>query len=163
MTRPMEGNPGQSWIEDSGFQYLSVELGFWIPIVTGIPDSFRCILDSVNLRIVDSIIKIFPDSRFHKQTFPRFQNPLCGAIRHFVASTHHPHQWTVEQVTRLGIITLLQLNSSEGHTVIRKARPMIGLTRRNFSACSRGTNTDWFLNTLKYWSLSRLIQSLFSR
>ena len=29
------------------------------------------------------------------------------------------------------------------HIVIRKARPMIGLTRRNFSACSRGTNTDW--------------------
>ena len=36
------------------------------------------------------------------------------------------------------------------HIVIRKARPMIGLTRRNFSDCSRGTNTNTILNTLKY-------------
>ena len=36
---------------DSGFQVLvpdfqSVELGFWIAIVSGIPDSLSCILDS---------------------------------------------------------------------------------------------------------------------
>ena len=39
---------------DSGFQYLSVELGFWIPIVSGIPDSLSCSPDSIS--------KIFPDS-----------------------------------------------------------------------------------------------------
>ena len=31
---------------DSGFQTLSVELGFWIPILSGIPDSLSCIPDS---------------------------------------------------------------------------------------------------------------------
>ena len=61
-------NPRHSWIRDStswdyGFQLLdsgslSVELGFWIPIVSGVPDSLTCI----------------QDSRFHKQTFHRFWN-----------------------------------------------------------------------------------------
>ena len=32
--------------EDFGFQSLSVELGFSIPIVIEIPDSMSCILDS---------------------------------------------------------------------------------------------------------------------
>jgi len=46
---PMKGNPRQSWILDStpwisdstgtGFQSLSVEPGFWVPIVSGISDS----------------------------------------------------------------------------------------------------------------------------
>ena len=54
---------------DSGFQLLdsksfSVELGFRIPIVGGIPDSYSCIPDSKA-----------QDSGFHKQTFPRFRNP----------------------------------------------------------------------------------------
>ena len=35
--RPMEGNPRHS---------LSVELGLWIPIVSGTPDSLSCSLDS---------------------------------------------------------------------------------------------------------------------
>jgi len=43
----------------TGFQHLSVELGFWIPIVSGIPDSLSCIPDSKT-----------PDSGFHKQKFP---------------------------------------------------------------------------------------------
>ena len=30
-------------IPGTGFQYLSVELGFWIPVVSGIPDSLSCI------------------------------------------------------------------------------------------------------------------------
>ena len=54
---------------DSRFQELdsgsfSVELKFRIPIVSGIPDSLNCILDSKAL-----------DSGFHKQKFPRFRNP----------------------------------------------------------------------------------------
>ena len=46
-------------IPDTGFQYLSVELGFRIPFVSGIPDSFSCIPDSKT-----------QDSGFHKQNFP---------------------------------------------------------------------------------------------
>ena len=34
------------WIPGTGFQSLSVERGFWIPIVSGIPDSLSCIPDS---------------------------------------------------------------------------------------------------------------------
>ena len=52
------------WIPRSGFQipgtvfqYLSVELGFWTPIVSGIPDSMSCIPDSI-------LSKIFPVSGF---------------------------------------------------------------------------------------------------
>ena len=62
---------------DSGFQVLdsksfSVDLGFRIPIVSGIPDSYSCIPDSkaqdsgFNKKkisnIPDSIYKNFPDS-----------------------------------------------------------------------------------------------------
>ena len=51
---------------DSGFQVLrsslfSVELGFWIPIISGNPDSLKCILDSKA-----------QDSKFHKPNFPCF-------------------------------------------------------------------------------------------
>ena len=66
-----QGNPRQSWILDRGFripgnwfQSLWVELGFWIPVVHGIPDSLNCIPDSKA-----------QDSRFHKQNFPGFGNP----------------------------------------------------------------------------------------
>ena len=56
--------------EDFGFQSLSVELGFWIPIVSEIPDSMSCILDSEA-----------QDSGFHKQIFPDsgIENPLHWA------------------------------------------------------------------------------------
>ena len=61
------------WIPRSGFQipgtvfqYLSVELGFWTPIVSGIPDSMSCIPDS-KIR----------DSGFHiKQNFSGFRIPV---------------------------------------------------------------------------------------
>ena len=46
---------------DSGFQYLSLELGFWIPVVSGILDSLSCIPDSKD-----------QDSGFHKQKFLGF-------------------------------------------------------------------------------------------
>ena len=71
---------------DSGFHLLdsrsfSVELGFRIRIVSGIPDSYTCIPDSKA-----------QDSGFHKQKFPRFriQNakifriPLHGATKSWV-------------------------------------------------------------------------------
>ena len=45
-------------IPGTGFQYLWLELGFWIPIVSGIPDSLSCIPDYKT-----------QDSGFHKQNF----------------------------------------------------------------------------------------------
>ena len=61
-------NPhGGFWIPDTGFQYSSVVLGFWIPIFSGIPDSLRRIADSKT-----------QDSGFHKLKFPRFQNGANG-------------------------------------------------------------------------------------
>ena len=57
-------------IPDTGFQSLTVELGFWIPIVSGIPDSFSCISDSTAL-----------DSRSHKQNFRRFWIPQAKISR----------------------------------------------------------------------------------
>ena len=52
-------------IPGTGFQSLSVELGFWIPIVSEIPDSMSCIPDSKTR-----------DSGFHKQNFPGFRMNL---------------------------------------------------------------------------------------
>ena len=52
------------WIPDPGFQSLLVELGFWITIVSGIPDSLSCIPD----------LKA-QDSEFHKQKILGFWNP----------------------------------------------------------------------------------------
>ena len=46
---------------DSGFQSLSVELGSWIPILSGIPDSLSCIPY---------------DSGFHRQNFPNSRIPV---------------------------------------------------------------------------------------
>ena len=62
------------WIPDSSYcipNYLSVELGSWIPIVSGIPDSLSCIPDSKA-----------QDFGFHKQKFPNstIRIPLRGAI-----------------------------------------------------------------------------------
>ena len=57
-------------IPDTGFQSLTVELGFWIPNVSGIPDSFSCISDSTAL-----------DSRPHKQNFRRFWIPQAKISR----------------------------------------------------------------------------------
>ena len=56
-------------IAGTGFHSLSVELGFWIPIASGIPDFFMsCIPDSTS--------KFFSDfGRFHKPNFSGFQNP----------------------------------------------------------------------------------------
>ena len=61
-------------IPGTGFQFLSVELEFWISIVSGIPDSLSCFPDSKA-----------QDSRFHQQKFPDSEIliPLHGAISSF--------------------------------------------------------------------------------
>ena len=55
--------------KDSGFQepasdFMSVELGFCIPVVSGIPDSFSCIPYSKAKNSSNSTSKNFPDSGF---------------------------------------------------------------------------------------------------
>ena len=59
---------GSVQISGTGFQYLSVELGFRIPIVSGIPDSLSCIPDSKA-----------KDFWLHEQNFPGFRNPINGS------------------------------------------------------------------------------------
>ena len=61
---------------DSIFQSFSVELGFWIPFLSGIPDSLSCILGSKaqdsgfneqnfpGIRILQAKISHIPESRF---------------------------------------------------------------------------------------------------
>ena len=57
-------NPGGGFrIPDTGFQYLSVDLGFWILIVSWVPDSLSCIPDYKT-----------QNSGFHKKKFPGFRN-----------------------------------------------------------------------------------------
>ena len=55
------------WIPGTGFRSSSVEIGFRIVIVCGIPNSLSCIVDSKRPRILDSTKKTFPASGFHKQ------------------------------------------------------------------------------------------------
>ena len=58
------------WIPDTEFQSLLVKLGFWITIVSGIPDSSSCIPD----------LKA-QDSEFHKQKVPGFRIPQAKNSR----------------------------------------------------------------------------------
>ena len=68
----MKGNSIQSWILDSTPRItnsrfripwsLSVKLGFWIPIVSGIPDSLSCIPDFKDQDFGFHKQKISPDS-----------------------------------------------------------------------------------------------------
>ena len=64
-------------IPDIGFQSLSVELGLWIPIICGIPDSLSCILysgfQSLGFQISQPKYSLIPDST--NKNFPRFRNP----------------------------------------------------------------------------------------
>ena len=53
------------WISGTGFQSFLVEHGFWIPILSGIPDSLSCIPDSKT-----------QDSGFHKENI--YQIPESG-------------------------------------------------------------------------------------
>ena len=69
---------------------MSVEVGLWIQIVSGIPDSLSCILDS-KPRIPDSTATF---SRFlipEKKHFPYsgIRIPLLGTIFHMVTVFGH--------------------------------------------------------------------------
>ena len=64
-------------VSDSGFcisASLSMELGFRIPMVSAIPVSLSCIMDSKTQDSRFHQIK-FPNSGFQKQTFLGFRNP----------------------------------------------------------------------------------------
>ena len=59
---------------------MSGELGFWVPIVSGITDSLSCISNSKA-----------QDSGFYKQNVPGFRNPLHGTSR----MTETTWQWLI--------------------------------------------------------------------
>ena len=62
---------------DSGFHTRDSDSRYWIPVFvsgTRILDSNRLVRFRIPW-IPDSMSKIFPDSGFHKQTFPAFWNP----------------------------------------------------------------------------------------
>ena len=63
-----------SGFSGTGFQSLTVELGFCIPIFRRVADSLSCIPDFTGQ---DSGFyeQILPDSGFHKQKFLGFRNP----------------------------------------------------------------------------------------
>ena len=94
------------------------------------------------------------DCGFHNQNFPGFKIPQAK-ISQIPESLMWGNMTFCCQYTsstlvdsRTGYQTrdhnIVAVELARGsHIVIRKARPMIGLTRRNFSACSRGTNTGW--------------------
>ena len=62
-----------SYSVDFGFKYLSVELGFWIQNVSGVPDSLSCI----------------PVSEAHKQNFPGFGIPQAKISRILECECHY--------------------------------------------------------------------------
>ena len=63
----------------SEFQSLSVELGFWIPILSGIPDSLSCIPNSKA-----------NDSRFNKHNFPGFRIPQAKMSNSWIPKSGFP-------------------------------------------------------------------------
>ena len=84
----------------AAFQSFSVDwLGFWILIVSGIPDSLSCILDSKA-----------QDSGFHKQNFPEIR--ILQAKISQIPDFRFPYkeQWTVS--TNTNGVVLGYLNSS---------------------------------------------------
>ena len=78
-------------IPGTEFQSLSVKLGFWSPIVSRIPDSLSCILDS-KVQDFGFHKKIFRNSGFHRQKFPGFRNPnsltLGKTLRHIYSKKY---------------------------------------------------------------------------
>ena len=76
-----------------------MELGFQIPIVSGIPDSLCCFLDS---KAQDSGLhkQIFPDSGFRKSVFP-----YMG--RYLILSNENVDVPDIKNVNRKLIFSLL--------------------------------------------------------
>ena len=68
-------------IPDTGFQSLTVELGFWIPIFSGIPDSMSCIPDSKanDIHIPQAKFTRIPDSTGKNYWDCGIRFPLHGA------------------------------------------------------------------------------------
>ena len=111
-------NLTQSWIGDStpliaySRYWISVELGFWIPIVSGILDSLSCIPDSKT-----------QDCGFHTPKFPEFRNP---------------DSWKVGRLNLKAIPESLQRRNSR--RVRREER--LSRSRRLYRACRRETGLD---------------------
>ena len=89
---------------DSGFQALDsdlflVELGFWIPILSRIPDSLSCIPES---RV--------QDSGFHKQNFPGFWIPNRILLQSNPAKTNDEDEGAINSYRIHGVSILSGLN-----------------------------------------------------
>ena len=113
-------NVMQSWIRDStpliaySRYWISVELGFWIPVVNGILDSLSCIPDSKA-----------QDSGFHIPKFPEFWIPESGFLKSW-ASESKPFQ-----------------SRSKGEIPNRARREeRLSRSRRLYRACRRETHLD---------------------
>ena len=94
------------WIQCHGFlipgtefQFLSVELGFWIPIVSGMLDSLFCIPES-KPRIPDSTRQKFHGFRNPDSPFPWAVHG--GDVKVLIRSCHHlPAEESYDEARRL--------------------------------------------------------------
>ena len=65
---------------DSGFQSLSLELGFWIPIASAIMDSLSCIPDS-NIQEYGFYMQIFPGFRIPETKISRIPDSTSNSLK----------------------------------------------------------------------------------
>ena len=65
---------------DSGFQSLSLELGFWIPVASAIMDSLSCIPDS-KIQEYGFYMQIFPGFRIPETKISRIPDSTSTNLR----------------------------------------------------------------------------------
>ena len=94
-------------IQETGFQYLSLELGFWIPIVSEIPDSTT------------------KDSEFHKQNFPIFRNPRFPYIGRISRRKKIYIRWAKEFCVLISRYIENQIRIEVSHVNIRIGKQVV--------------------------------------
>ena len=94
-------------IQETGFQYLSLELGFWIPIVSEIPDSTT------------------KDSEFHKQNFPIFRNPRFPYIGRISRRKKKYIRWAKEFCVLISRYIENQIRIEVSHVNIRIGKQVV--------------------------------------
>ena len=94
-------------IQETGFQYLSLELGFWIPIVSEIPDSTT------------------KDSEFHKQNFPIFRNPRFPYIGQISRRRKIYIRWAKEFCVLISRYIENQIRIEVSHVNIRIGKQVV--------------------------------------
>ena len=94
-------------IQETGFQYLSLELGFWIPIVSEIPDSTT------------------KDSEFHKQNFSIFRNPRFPYIGQISRRRKIYIRWAKEFCVLISRYIENQIRIEVSHVNIRIGKQVV--------------------------------------